>query len=158
MVIPCLGHCPGLFYTWSSYTLASQLQSVHSVSRCCSKAWQMLTPHRNLMMLVPLLISHFTVEETEAQKLAHNPELASAGDRIWIQAAGSRVHSLNHPALLLSYRLSQPPALWSCPDPCFGNCPHPARCFQSTLLVPQGFLGLWTGLLVALVPYQQRAS
>ena len=34
------------------------------------------------MMLVPLLLSHFTVEETEAQKLAHNPELASAGDRI----------------------------------------------------------------------------
>jgi hypothetical protein len=42
----------------------------------------MLTPHRNLMMLVPLLLSHFTVEETEAQKLAHDPELASAGDRI----------------------------------------------------------------------------
>ena len=42
----------------------------------------MLTPHRNLMMLVPLLLSHFTDEETEAQKLAHDPEPASAGDRI----------------------------------------------------------------------------
>lgn len=100
-------------------------QSAHSVSGCCSKAWQMLTPHRNLMMLVPLLLSHLTDEETEAQKLAHDPEPASAGDRIWIRAAGSRVHSLNHPALLISYRCSQPPPVkspwsmfWELPSSC----------------------------------------